>query len=340
MQTTLGEFSKRAAVLVAFALVPVLVWRLFDVILILIGAGLFAILIEVVAEPFRWVRLPKSLALLLSGIVIACVIIGTGYLFGTRIAEQMDEVIRRAQEAQGSIVVSLESSRFGKALVSHIQAAQFPVTEIAARFFSVSTTLLAAFVVTIFLGIYVAAQPVVYRDGVIKLFPPHSRARVGETIEAVANALRFWLFGQLIEMAIIAILSGLAVWMIGLPSPIALGIIAGVAEFVPYLGPIIAAIPAVLVATTLGLGAVIWTLTAYMFIHQAEGQLIMPIIQRRMVYVPPALMLASIITLTYLFGLTAAIFAAPITVILFVTVNKLYVRDSLGEPVALPGEDS
>jgi predicted PurR-regulated permease PerM len=154
----------------------------------------------------------------------------------------------------------------------------------------------------------------------------------------LAGALRLWLLGQLIEMAIIGVLSGFSVWLIGLPSPIALGVIAGVAEFVPYLGPILAAIPALLVAVTINLQAVLWTLLAYILIHQAEGHLIMPLIQRRMVHIPPALMLMNIVALSLLFGPLATVFAAPITVVLFVIVAKLYVRDSLEEQVPIPGE--
>jgi predicted PurR-regulated permease PerM len=146
------------------------------------------------------------------------------------------------------------------------------------------------------------------------------------------------MMGQLLEMLIIGVLSGVAVWMIGLPSPFALGVIAGVAEFVPYLGPIVAAAPAVLVAITLNSAAVLWTLVAYVLIHQAEGQIVMPIIQRRMVFIPPALMLMSILAIGSLWGVSGMIFAAPITVILFVLVTKLYVRDSLGESAPLPGE--
>lgn len=103
--------------------------------------------------------------------------------------------------------------------------------------FQCKHNLIAAFVVTVSLGIYVATQPGLYSECVVKLFSPKSRPRAGETIEAIVNALRFWLFGQLIRMAMIAVLCGFAVWMIELPSPVALGVIAGVVEFVPHVGP-------------------------------------------------------------------------------------------------------
>ena len=139
-------------------------------------------------------------------------------------------------------------------------------------------------------------------------------------------------------MALIGALSALAVRLIGLPSPRALGLIATVTELVPYLGPVLAAIPALLVAVTKGPELVVWTLAAYLLIHQAEGNLIMPLIQRRMISIPPALMLIGIAGIGALAGLLGFVLAAPIVVAIFVVVQKAYVRDTLKENVTLPGE--
>jgi predicted PurR-regulated permease PerM len=100
----------------------------------------------------------------------------------------------------------------------------------------------------------------------------------------------------------------------------------------------LAAIPAILVAVTKGPELVAWTLAAYILIHQAEGNLIMPLIQRRMIYIPPALMLLGITGSGALAGLLGFLLAAPIVVAIFVTVQKAYVRDTLKEDVTLPGE--
>ena len=102
-------------------------------------------------------------------------------------------------------------------------------------------------------------------------------------IDGTGEALRLWLLGQLIEMVVIGALSMLAVWMIGVPSPLALGLIAGIGEFIPYVGPLLAAIPALLVALTKSPEATLWTAVAYLIIHQIEGNIVAPLIQRRMV---------------------------------------------------------
>lgn len=184
-------------------------------------------------------------------------------------------------------------------------------------------------------GIYLAAQPSVYLDGFLMLFPEDKRPYAAETAEAVANGLYRWLEGQFISMLLIGLLSALATWLIGLPSPLALGLIAGLTEFIPYAGPVIASIPALLVAATKGPEP---TLGAYIAIHLSEGNIIAPLIQVQMVYIPPAIMLLGIAAMGIIFGIAAVLFAAPIVVVLFVLIKKLYVRETLGEETSLPGE--
>ena len=209
------------------------------------------------------------------------------------------------------------------------------MTGIVSGFLKMSTSFLEALVIMVISAAYLAAQPGHYRNGLIWLFPPRAHRRAAEIIDGVGEALRLWLLGQLIEMILIGTLSAVAVWIIGVPSPFALGLIAGVGEFIPYLGPLLAAIPAILVAITKSPEATLWTAIAYLVIHQIEGNLVAPLIQRRMVLIPPAVMLLGIVSITYLFGAVAIIFAAPIVVVIFAAVSLLYVRDTLGEKTAL-----
>lgn len=147
----------------------------------------------------------------------------------------------------------------------------------------------------------------------------------------MGHAVRLWLVGQLIEMAIIGALTAGATWLIGLPTPLAFGLIAGITEFVPYLGPIVAAVPALLVAVTQGPGVVLWTLGSYLAIHLFEGNVLMPLLQRWLVNVPPALMLLGITAFGLLFGVLGVILAAPMVVALFTAVRKLHVEGPVGE---------
>jgi predicted PurR-regulated permease PerM len=290
------------------------------------------LLLQLGAEPWRrWLRLPHSIALILSGMMIVAALAGTVYLFGTRVGSQLQEVFHLVSEAQTSIRHTLQGSELGKLLLSHIEIHKLAIGQVLAGFLTVSATFIGSLLVLVVAGVYLAAQPSLYREGLKRMFTPRVRESASETIDEIGKALRRWLLGQLIQMVIIGTWSGLAVWLIGLPTPWALGLLAGIAEFIPYLGPVIAAIPAVFVAATVNLHAVLWTILAYIIIHQAEGQLVTPLIQRRMVFIPPAVMLLAIVAIYFLFGPVAMVFAAPMTVVLFVVVNKI--RENAGPRV-------
>ncbi|HEU5273543.1 MAG TPA: AI-2E family transporter [Xanthobacteraceae bacterium] len=334
-----SEFVVRCFIAIAIALVPVLVWYLFDVILIAIAALLISALLELGADPLmRWLKAPRHLALAISGLVILAIVAGTAYLFGSRMAVEFQDVLQRAASGQSNIVNSIQSSNLGKMLLGHVQQG-VNLVGLIPSVFKISAGLIGALLVAVVAGVFFAAQPNLYLYGLVQLFPPRLHREVEETIVAVGTSLRLWLLGQLIEMVMIGALSTLAVWMIGLPSFLALGLIAGIAEFIPYVGPIIAAIPAILVAATQGFDAVIWTIVAYLLIHQAEGHVVMPFIQRYMVFIPPAVILLGIAAIGSLFGVAAIPLASPLAVLIFVLVKKLYVRDTLGEETPVPGEE-
>lgn len=190
----------------------------------------------------------------------------------------------------------------------------------------------------LFTGLYLAAQPGLYRSGVILLFPKAVHDRVGETLDTMANALRQWLVGQLIAMAVVGMLTGLGLWLLGLPSALTLALIAALLEFIPLVGPIVSAVPAVLLAFTLGWSMVLSVALLYLAVQQVEGNLLIPLLQKRMVSLLPALTLVAVVVLGLLFGRPGVLFATPLTVVLLVGIKMLYVEDVLGEQTEIPGQ--
>jgi predicted PurR-regulated permease PerM len=339
VQLSTSEFVRRVAIVVALAALPPLIWYLRNFLLVLMGAVLVAMLLQLVSEPFsRWMRLPRWVALIMSGLVILCTTGGTFYLFGTQLTSEIQDVLNRADTAAASITKSLQQSPLGRLALAHAGTANVSVASLASNVASVSVQMLEQIIFTVAAGVYLAIQPNIYRKGMAALFPSGSRRDAIETLDDIGRALRLWLLGQAIQMCLIGVLSTIAVWLIGLPSPLALGVIAGICEFIPYLGPLIAGVPAVLVAMTSGLSLAMWTILAYLIIHQIEGNIIVPIIQRKLIFLPPAVLILSIVVVTMIFGGIGIVFAAPITVVSFVAVKKLYVRDVLGRPTSLPGE--
>lgn len=187
-------------------------------------------------------------------------------------------------------------------------------------------------------GVFLAADPGLYRRGAVMLLPKRHHARIDDALLTCGGALRLWLVAELIAMAIVGVLAGLGTWAIGLPAPLALGLFAGLTEFVPVVGPILGAVPALLLALTQGSSAVLWTLLLFLAIQQLESNVITPLLQRRMVTIPPALLLFVVLALWLLFGALGVIFGAPLTVVGYVLVKKLYVRQTLGESTEVPGE--
>lgn len=334
---TRGEFVLRSAIFIALALTPFLVWLLFNVVVLATGAVLVATLIHLVATPFLKIRLPRGVALALSGVLIAAIVGGTFYLFGRTMAAEFHDVLRRAEQTADALSVAISRSGLSEYLPSSF-GENISVSGLIGRSFTISIEAVLGGLVAFFAGVFIASEPALYSEGFTLLFAPRWRNRARETLGYVATALRRWLLGQMIEMVTMGVMSGVAVWLIGLPSPFALGAISGLSEFIPYIGPILAIFPSVAVAATIGPSTMLWTILAYLAIHQLDGNMIMPLIQRQLVRVPPALMLISIATFGTLFGLGATIFAAPLTVIIYVAVIKLYVRDTLGESTPLPGE--
>ncbi len=333
------RFAAYAALAVGIALVPIVLWQLGWVLILGFAAILIAILLHLVAEPLkRWTPLPHWADLLIAGLTVVALIALGGWIFGTQLSSEFSEVMNRVRAGALQVQDLLRKGPLGEFILSQLKNTSVSVTGLFGTVVTTFVTAIEALVVIVMSAAYLAAEPELYRTGLVRLFPTAQEEWAHDTIVTVAQALRYWLLGQFVQMALIGALTTLAVWLVGLPSPLALGAIATLTEFVPYLGPILAAIPALLMAVTGGLDQVIWTLVAYILIHQIEGNLIMPQIQKRMVYIPPAVMLLGIAGMGVLAGLLGFVFAAPIVVAIFVIVQKAYVHDTLKEDITLPGE--
>lgn len=338
-QLSYRRFASFTALAVGIALVPILLWQLGWVLILAFAAVLVAILLHVIAEPLkRWTPIPVWADLSIAGLIMVTLIALGAWIFGTQLSSEFSQVTSRVQAGLHAVREFLRQSVTGQFFLSQLNGANLSISTIFGQVVATLGTTLEAVIVIAMSAAYLAAEPELYRDGIVRLFGRTHEKWANDTLVAVAEALRYWLLGQFVEMVLVGVLTTLAVWMIGLPSPLALGVIATLTEFIPYLGPILAAIPAVLVAVAGVDNQVVWTIVAYLLIHQIEGNIIMPQIQKRMVYIPPALMLLGIAGIGALAGLIGFVFAAPIMVAIFVIVGKTYVRDTLKEDVTLPGE--
>lgn len=198
----------------------------------------------------------------------------------------------------------------------------------------------ADLLLVLFGGISLAAQPGLYVRGLVLLGPGGGREKARKAVEACGRALSLWLLGQLVSMYIGGALTTVGLWLVGVPLALALGLLSGLAEFVPIVGPIAAAVPGLLLAFSRDMTMTVWVLAVYLGIQQIESNMLLPLIERRLVSLPPALTLFAVVAMGMLLGPLGALFATPLTVVAFVLVRMLYLRETLGVPVPMPGEDA
>ena len=139
-------------------------------------------------------------------------------------------------------------------------------------------------------------------------------------------------------MLVVGLLTGFGLWLLGMPSFLVLGLMAGVLEFIPFAGPIIAAVPAVLLALAAGPEMTFWVILLYLAVQQFEGNVLTPLVQQYAVDLPGAVLLFSLIGFGTLFGTLGIILAAPLAVVTMVLVKRLYVIETLHTPTPIPGE--
>jgi predicted PurR-regulated permease PerM len=189
--------------------------------------------------------------------------------------------------------------------------------------------LLGSVVFVLFVSLYVAVSPAPYRQGLIRLVPPRHRERARELLDALAQTLRRWLLGRAASMLAVGIATALGTWALGIPLAPTLGVLAGVLGFVPNIGPIVSAVPAVLVAFTVSPLHALYALGLYLSINLADGYGLTPWLQRRAVSLPPALILSGQIVTAALWGVLGVILSTPLLACLVVLIRTLYVEDTL-----------
>ncbi|MGX9962136.1 AI-2E family transporter [Roseomonas sp. F4] len=340
-------FLRRVLIVAAVVVMALLIWQVRDALLLTFAGIVLAALLLAAAEPAeRHLGLSRSLSLGLVGLLILAFLALAGVLVGQEMAAQITQLWQRlpaalqaAQDRATALMPALDQATqqggSGGAIDGSTLGTLAGHAATAGGFLVNAASALVLLVVG---GFFLAASPGMYRRGLVKLLPRARQAKADAALLASGRALRLWLGAQLISMAIVGTLSGLASWAIGLPSPLALGLFAGLVGFIPLIGSVAGAVPPLLLAMAAGGDALLWTAAAFLAIQQLESNMIMPLVEKRMVSMPPALLLFAVVAVGLLFGLPGVMLAAPITVVAFVLVKMLYVRETLGQPTEVPGE--
>ena len=248
------------------------------------------------------------------------------------VGEQVDELVRRLPEAVDALRQRVEEYSWGEQLLQLLRPEGLMSPESRAAAASAVTTTfgaLGSFVIIVFIGLYGAFDPQVYRRGARVLLAPSLRERGEEVIEAVGRTLRNWLAAQLMSMAVVGLLTSLGLWIAGMPLVFALGLIAGLLAFIPNIGPIIAIAPALLLAFPEGLSMLVIVLGIYLGVQALESYVVTPLIQQEKVSMPPALVIAVQLLFGVLFGILGLALATPIAAVGMTLIREVYVSDYL-----------
>jgi predicted PurR-regulated permease PerM len=337
-----ANFPRRLVVGTGIVLVLLLTWQLVDLLLLVFASVLVAIFFRSLANVIaKQTAISPSWSLAIAVVLVAVFFGLITTLFGTTIRQNVSTLMEQLPAAWQAIRGRIGEVRW---LVDALDRAgqALLTTNMMSRIGGALGAVMGAFAnifLVLFAGLYIAAQPKLYRNGFLKLVPPQDRARIDATLVRCGTFLRNWLLGQLIAMIVVGTLTGVGLQLLQVPSALALGLFAGLAEFVPILGPIAAAIPALIIAFSQDSRLALWVLAMFLVIQQLEGNVLQPIIQRRMVALPPAVTLFAVIAFAILFGAMGALLAAPLAVVTLVLVQDLYVAP-IEEAAAAPNNDS
>lgn len=341
------SFAQRAAVACAIVVVTLLLLALFyytfDVVLLVFAAALLAIFLSGLAEILKnYIKLGDGLLVLLVSIILIAVVGGTIALLSPSIAEQMRHLRDGLPISAQKVADYLSQYGWGKALIEQLPTFDDVKNNISASTLlsgvgGVFTSTLGAVgnvAIVVLLAIYLASEPRFYSEGFVRLFPIARRERVTEILHQVYETLRWWLIGKFGSMLFIGILTWIGLSILGVPIALTLALLAGLLSFIPNFGPILAAIPALLIAFIDSPITAVYVLGLYVGVQIIESNVITPLIERETVELPPALTVVFQLGLGALVGGLGLVLATPLLALIVVVVQLVYIQDILGD-----GED-
>jgi len=321
--------------LAMLAAIVLLIWLLSDIVLVVFMAALIAVMLRGAAD---WAAdntgISQRTMLALVSVSVVAMLAGFLYYVGPRLAAQSQALWGRLRETVAQIRLVYGDTPWGKALLNDFSPPEAVQSHIASYAGTVASATfggtLTGFVLII-TALYFAISPELYVGGLVRLFAHRHRPLARSIVQRIGLTLRLWSLGQLIDMAVVAVLTGIGLTVLGIPLALALAVLAGLFTFVPYFGAIAAAIPAVLVAFTISWQKALWVIAIFVVAHTVEGYIVAPIVQRNTAHLPPALTILSMTILGTIFGPLGVILGTPVCAALMVLIQEAYVGAVLGD---------
>ena len=342
--STDGKFVKRLLIICATITLTILLVMaagyVIDIIMLVFAAALLAVFLRGLADLINErLGISEGKAVLLVSILLILILAGGIALLAPNVAEQIRHLRDELPRSARNLSDYLSNYGWGRAIIEQLPSVGDISDKIntatflssVGGFFSTTAGMIANFFIAILLAIYLAAEPKLYIDGLTKLFPVAARPRAYQVIWEIGDTLRWWLIGKIGSMLVIGILTWIGLSIVGVPLALTLGLIAGLLSFIPNFGPILSAIPAVLLAFIESPTTALYVIGIYVGVQLIESNLVTPWIERQTVELPPALTITFQLILSVLIGGLGLVLATPILAVIMVLIQMLYIEDVLGD---------
>jgi len=327
------------AIVIGTILVLLLIGVAFNVVLLILAGTLAAIFFRGIA---RWLSqhtpLPYRFALIVAVISVLGIVVLSGFLMAPSISQQSEELQTKIPQAFENLKQQYGDTDWGRELFDNLSNIGQRLFERQGQWaksifgaFSTVLGVLADMYIIFFIGIFFLADPKPYLNAIVSLVPIPQRARAREVLDTIGINLERWLVGKIIGMLVIGTLTTVSLWIMGVPLALVLGVIAGLLNFIPNFGPLIAMAPAILMGFTISPQMAFYVILLYLAIQALESNIITPLIEKRMVNIPLAGVLIAQLLLGVLSNALGLVLATPVLLIVIILIRELYVEEVIEE---------
>lgn len=316
--------------IVCLSLTIILILRVaFNILLMALAGVLIAVYFHGVAGMIRAkTNIHRKLALFISIVGTIVILVGMSWFVGSKVQRQVAELSNTLPQTIKVARVKIANTPVGAKLIEYTSGNNSQkLMDTATTFFSTSFGVLGDLYIILFLGIFFTADPSLYKNGILFLFPSRMKSTGTNILKRIENALKGWLKSILVSIVLITILVAVGLSAIGIPGTMVLGLITGLLEIIPNFGPVIAMIPGVLLALTISTKTALIVAVIYIACQTIVGNIALPLLQKKIIHIPPALTLLSQLIMGILSGLLGIILAVPLLAILIIVIDELYVKN-------------
>ncbi len=336
--TNKSGYFRPLIMLLVIVVSSLLIWHTLNIMLLIFLGVIFAVFLS---KTSAWISSSTRLSRKLSTGLILLILLGISVLLiwymVPRIADQVAQFKSQLPDSFKQLEQIISKNELGKWLIANLPSFKeisgslgglmHQATAWMYSVFGAATGVLIIFV----LGLYLAFDADVFINGAVKLAPKNKRLRFRRILHALGATLYWWLIGRLFSMLIVGVLTVVGLWLLQMPLALTLGAFAAVMAFVPNIGPLVSVLPAVLLALQDGWVQVGYVTALYAAIQTVESYLITPIVQRKAIAMPPALILSAQIIMGVVQGVLGIMLATPLTAVIIVLTKKLYIENMLDD---------